>query len=71
MLYSHDSDDAGECRKGNAGGDMEVWERPSYEVVEIFQSINGEGQRAGERAAFVRMKGCNLVRMAHTMMGIC
>lgn len=39
---------------------MEVWERPSYEVVEIFQSINGEGQRAGERAAFVRMKGCNL-----------
>jgi len=44
----------------NAGGDMETREGPFYEVVEIFQSINGEGQRAGERAAFVRMKGCNL-----------
>lgn len=39
---------------------MEAREGPSYQVVEIFQSINGEGQRAGERAAFVRMKGCNL-----------
>lgn len=39
---------------------MDERQEPSYQVVEIFQSINGEGQRAGERAAFVRMKGCNL-----------
>lgn len=31
-----------------------------YKVVEIFQSINGEGMRAGELAVFVRMQGCNL-----------
>lgn len=31
-----------------------------YNVVEIFESINGEGIRAGELAVFVRMKGCNL-----------
>ena len=31
-----------------------------YEVVEIFQSINGEGMKAGELAAFIRLKGCNL-----------
>ncbi len=31
-----------------------------FEVVEIFESINGEGPRAGELSAFVRMKGCNL-----------
>lgn len=31
-----------------------------YNVVEIFQSINGEGMKAGELAAFVRFKGCNL-----------
>lgn len=31
-----------------------------YNVVEIFESINGEGMRAGELAVFVRMKGCNL-----------
>ncbi len=29
-------------------------------VVEKFISINGEGQRAGELAVFVRFKGCNL-----------
>ncbi|SDB03605.1 putative 7-carboxy-7-deazaguanine synthase QueE [Eubacterium oxidoreducens] len=29
-------------------------------VVERFTSINGEGQRAGELAMFVRFKGCNL-----------
>ena len=29
-------------------------------VVEKFVSINGEGQRAGEPAAFVRFQGCNL-----------
>ena len=32
----------------------------SFKVVEIFESINGEGMRAGELAVFVRMKGCNL-----------
>ncbi len=31
-----------------------------YQVVEFFESINGEGMRAGELAVFVRMKGCNL-----------
>lgn len=31
-----------------------------YKVVEIFESINGEGMRAGELAVFVRMRGCNL-----------
>lgn len=29
-------------------------------VVEIFESINGEGTRAGEPAVFVRFHGCNL-----------
>lgn len=31
-----------------------------YQIVEFFQSINGEGMRAGELAVFVRMRGCNL-----------
>ena len=31
-----------------------------YEVVEHFVSINGEGQRAGQLAFFLRLKGCNL-----------
>ncbi len=31
-----------------------------YKVVEKFVSINGEGKRAGQLAAFVRFKGCNL-----------
>lgn len=31
-----------------------------YEVAEIFQSINGEGMKAGELAVFLRFKGCNL-----------
>lgn len=31
-----------------------------YEIAEIFQSINGEGMKAGELAAFIRLKGCNL-----------
>ncbi len=31
-----------------------------YDVVEKFVSINGEGTRAGELAAFIRFKGCNL-----------
>ena len=32
----------------------------NYPVVEKFVSINGEGARAGELAAFIRLKGCNL-----------
>ena len=32
----------------------------TFQVVEIFESINGEGAHAGELAVFVRMKGCNL-----------
>lgn len=31
-----------------------------YKVVEIFESINGEGMRAGELAVFLRFAGCNL-----------
>lgn len=31
-----------------------------YKVVEVFESINGEGTRAGQLAVFVRFKGCNL-----------
>jgi 7-carboxy-7-deazaguanine synthase len=31
-----------------------------YKVAEIFQSINGEGMKAGELAVFVRFQGCNL-----------
>lgn len=31
-----------------------------YKVVEIFESINGEGQKAGQLAVFVRFQGCNL-----------
>lgn len=31
-----------------------------YRVAEIFQSINGEGKKAGELAVFVRFCGCNL-----------
>lgn len=31
-----------------------------FQVVEQFVSINGEGTRAGQLAAFVRFKGCNL-----------
>jgi len=31
-----------------------------YKVAEIFTSINGEGQRAGQPAVFVRFHGCNL-----------
>lgn len=32
----------------------------TFQVVEKFVSINGEGTRAGELAVFIRMKGCNL-----------
>ncbi|MBR6044302.1 MAG: putative 7-carboxy-7-deazaguanine synthase QueE [Ruminococcus sp.] len=31
-----------------------------YRVAEHFVSINGEGQRAGELALFIRFTGCNL-----------
>lgn len=31
-----------------------------YKVVEIFQSIDGEGVRSGSLAQFVRLAGCNL-----------
>ena len=32
----------------------------THKIVEKFISINGEGQRAGELAVFIRLKGCNL-----------
>lgn len=32
----------------------------TYDVVEMFTSINGEGKKAGQLAVFVRLKGCNL-----------
>ena len=31
-----------------------------FKVIEKFVSINGEGQRAGELACFIRFAGCNL-----------
>jgi 7-carboxy-7-deazaguanine synthase len=31
-----------------------------FKVVELFTSINGEGQRCGQLAIFIRFKGCNL-----------
>ncbi|MDO4618818.1 MAG: radical SAM protein, partial [Clostridia bacterium] len=31
-----------------------------YKVVEIFDSIEGEGKRAGRPATFIRFAGCNL-----------
>lgn len=33
---------------------------PVYKVVEIFESINGEGRKAGQLALFVRFQKCNL-----------
>ena len=32
----------------------------SMKVVEIFNSIDGEGKRAGELTTFIRLFGCNL-----------
>lgn len=32
----------------------------TYKVVEKFVSINGEGQKAGQLAIFIRFQGCNL-----------
>ncbi len=31
-----------------------------YKVVEMFDSIEGEGKRAGKPATFIRLAGCNL-----------
>lgn len=31
-----------------------------YKVVEIFESINGEGRRVGQLALFIRFQKCNL-----------
>lgn len=31
-----------------------------YKVIEIFDSIDGEGRRAGELTTFIRLSGCNL-----------
>lgn len=33
---------------------------PKFNVVEIFDSIDGEGKRTGELATFIRLAGCNL-----------
>jgi 7-carboxy-7-deazaguanine synthase len=33
---------------------------PTYNVVEFFDSIEGEGKRAGATATFIRLAGCNL-----------
>ena len=33
---------------------------PELQVVEIFDSIDGEGKRTGELATFIRLAGCNL-----------
>ncbi|MBR1442016.1 MAG: radical SAM protein, partial [Firmicutes bacterium] len=32
----------------------------NYKIAEKFISINGEGQKAGELAVFIRFNGCNL-----------
>ena len=32
----------------------------NFKVVEKFISINGEGSKAGQLAAFIRFQGCNL-----------
>lgn len=32
----------------------------TYNIVEIFHSIEGEGKRAGQSATFIRLAGCNL-----------
>ena len=33
---------------------------PEFKVVEIFDSIDGEGKRTGELTTFIRLAGCNL-----------
>lgn len=32
----------------------------NFKVVEIFESINGEGRRVGQLAIFIRLQKCNL-----------
>jgi len=32
----------------------------NYHITEIFNSIEGEGRRAGQTATFIRLTGCNL-----------
>lgn len=34
--------------------------KTTFQVVEKFVSINGEGKKCGQLAVFIRMKGCNL-----------
>lgn len=34
--------------------------RDTYDVVEIFNTLQGEGLSAGQRATFIRLAGCNL-----------
>ncbi len=41
------------------GNDM-TEQKNCFRVVEHFVSINGEGQRAGQLALFIRFAGCNL-----------
>lgn len=32
----------------------------NHKIAEIFTSINGEGEKAGQLAVFIRLQGCNL-----------
>ena len=34
--------------------------KTNYIVTEIFDSIEGEGKRAGQLVTFIRLAGCNL-----------
>jgi len=44
---------------------------PSLEVSEIFYSLQGEGERAGEASLFVRLKGCNAKHACYESGVIC
>lgn len=39
---------------------MEVNRLDTFDVLEIFSSISGEAQHAGELSTFIRLQGCNL-----------